>query len=148
MNLTKGRLEKSRAQRVLWLLEELKLDYEVKTYKRQEKQAPPELKKVHPLGKAPILVIESDARSTPLVLAESGNMIEYLIDHYGSRLAPKKYLDGKEGQVGGETEEWLRYRYYMHYAEGSIMPYLLIMLLFGCTLSFSLQSLALLRVKL
>lgn len=147
MNLTKRRLEKSRAQRVLWLLEELKLDYEVKTYKRQERLAPPELKKIHPLGKAPILVIESDARSTPLVLAESGHMIEYLIDHYGSRLAPKRFLDGKEGQVGGETEDWLRYRYYMHYAEGSMMPYLVIGLIVGCTLSFSLQSLALLRIK-
>lgn len=124
MNLMKRRLEQSRAQRVLWLLEELKVEYEVKTYKRQDRQAPPELKNIHPLGKAPILVIESDARPTPLVLAESGNMIEYLIDHYGSRLTPKKFLDGKEGQVGGETEEWLRYRYYMHYAEGTIMVYL------------------------
>ena len=93
--------------------------------------APPELKEIHPLGKAPILVIESDARPTPLVLAESGNMIEYLIDHYGSRLAPRKFLDGKEGEVGGETEEWLRYRYYMHYAEGTMMVYLVIALIVG-----------------
>ncbi|MCJ1428064.1 hypothetical protein MMC29_005971 [Sticta canariensis] len=122
-------LEKSRAQRVLWLLEELKIEYEVKIYKRQQMLAPPELKKVHPLGKAPILVIESDARPTPLVLAESGNIIEYLIDHYGSRLAPKKFLDGNEGEVGGETEEWLRYRYYMHYAEGTMMVYLVVALI-------------------
>lgn len=140
MNLTMCRLEKSRAQRVLWLLEELQLEYEVKTYKRQELRAPEEFKKIHPLGKAPILVIESDARPTPLVLAESGNMIEYLIDHYGSRLSPKKFLDGKEGQVGGETEEWLRYRYYMHYTEGTVMVYLVVVLLLGGMLSFPLKS--------
>lgn len=139
MNLTRCRLERSRAQRVLWLLEELKVEYEVKTFKRQSTQeAPPELKNIHPLGKAPILVIESDARPTPLVLAESGNMIEYLIDHYGSRLAPKKFLDGTEGQVGGETEEWLRYRYYMHYAEGTMMIYLVVALIVGRTLPFPL----------
>ena len=131
-----SRLERSRAQRVLWLLEELKLEYEVKTFRLQGYQAPPELKNIHPLGKAPILVIESDARPTPLVLAESGNLMEYLIDHYGSRLAPKKFLDGKEGQVGGETEEWLRYRYYMHYAEGTVMIYLVVAILVNCTLSF------------
>lgn len=138
MKLTKCRLEKSRAQRVLWLLEELKLEYEVKTYKRQDNLAPPELKKIHPLGKAPILVIESDARPTPLVLAESGNMIEYLIDHYGSRLAPQKFSDGKEGQVGGETESWLRYRYYMHYAEGTMMVYLVVVIIISGTLFFPL----------
>lgn len=120
----------------MWLLEELKLEYEVKTFKLQGYQAPPELKNIHPLGKAPILVIESDARPTPLVLAESGNLMEYLIDHYGSRLAPKKFLDGKEGQVGGETEEWLRYRYYMHYAEGTVMIFLVVAILVKCTLSF------------
>ena len=132
----KCRLEQSRAQRVLWLLEELKVEYEVKAFKRQELLAPPELKNIHPLGKAPILVIESDARPTPLVLAESGNLMEYLIDHYGSRLAPKKFLDGREGQVGGETEEWLRYRYYMHYAEGTMMIYLVVAILVGGTLTF------------
>ncbi|MCJ1469931.1 hypothetical protein MMC07_008575 [Pseudocyphellaria aurata] len=136
-------LEKSRAQRVLWLLEELRLEYEVKTYKRQESNlAPPELKKIHPLGKAPILVIESDARETPLVLAESGNMIEYLIDHYGSRLAPKKFSDGKEGQVGGETESWLRYRYYMHYAEGTMMIYLVLVIVLGGMLFFPLWTIS------
>lgn len=140
MNLTMRRLEKSRAQRVLWLLEELQLAYEVKTYKRQELLAPEEFKKIHPLGKAPILVIESDARPTPLVLAESGNIIEYLIDHFGNRLSPKKFLDGKEGQVGGETEEWLRYRYYMHYTEGTVMVYLIVVFLLGGTLSFPLKS--------
>ena len=127
--LTTSRLEKSRSQRILWLLEELKLDYELKTYKRQNKLAPPELKEVHPLGKAPIITVESDSTPTPLVFAESGLIIEYLIDHFGSWLAPKRYQVGKDGQVGGETEEWIRYRYFMHYAEGSLMPYLVITLI-------------------
>lgn len=90
--------------------------------------APPEFKEIHPLGKAPILTVQSNENSQPLVLAESGLIIEYLIDHYGSWLAPKKFSEGKEGQVGRETEEWLRYRYYMHYEEGTLMPYLVLML--------------------
>ena len=87
--------------------------------------APPELKKIHPLGKAPLLTIEVEGRSDPLVLAESSVIIEYLIKHYGPHLAPREYNAGKEGQLGQETEEWLRYRYFMHYAEGSLMPFLL-----------------------
>lgn len=111
-------------------MEELKLKYEIKTYKRTKTQeAPPELKEIHPLGKAPIVTIESETASKPLVLAESGLIMEYLIDHYGPWLVPKRYAEGKEGQVGGETEEWLRYRYIMHYAEGSLMPYLLLSIL-------------------
>lgn len=123
------RLEKSRSQRILWLLEEAKVNYEVKTYKRQRMLAPPEFKKIHPLGKAPIISIESENTPEPIVLAESGLITEYLIDHFVPSLAPKRYAEGKEGQLGGETESWLRYRYYMHYAEGSIMPYLLTSLL-------------------
>lgn len=91
--------------------------------------APPEVKEIHPLGKFPILAIESETTSKPLVLAESGMIIEYLISHYGSWLVPKRYVEGKEGQVGGETEEWLRYRYYVHYAEGSLMPFLVFAIL-------------------
>lgn len=105
-------------------MEECNVKYEIKTYKRQNQLAPPELKEIHPLGKAPILTIESEASSKPLVLAESGLIIDYLIDHYGTWLIPKRYTEGQEGRVGGETEEWLRYRYLMHYAEGSLMPYL------------------------
>lgn len=123
------RLEKSRAQRILWLLEELKVDYELKTYKRQEKQAPPAFKKVHPLGKAPLVSVQAEGAAEPLVLAESGPIAEYLIDHFGPQLAPSKWQDGKENQVQGETEEWLRYRYYMHYNEGTLMPYLVTALL-------------------
>lgn len=127
------RLEASRATRILWLLEELQRPYELKTYKRQRsKQADPKLKEVHPLGKSPVLEIESPATAKPLVLAESGAIIEYLLDHYGKLLIPKRYRDGMEDQVGGETESWLRYRMYMHYAEGSIMPLNLVSLLVQC----------------
>lgn len=120
------RLEKSRSQRILWLLEELNLTYTLQTYKRQNMLAPPELKQVHPLGKSPIVSVESSAHPKPLVLAESSFIVEYLIDHFGPWLAPERYASGNEGAVGGETESWVRYRYYMHYAEGSLMPYLLI----------------------
>lgn len=124
------RLEQSRSQSILWLLEELNLSYDLKTYKRgKDMLAPAALKDVHPLGKSPVISIESPATSKPLVLAESGVIVEYLCDYFGERLVPKRYAEGKEGQVGGETESWLRYRYYMHYAEGSLMPLMLISLL-------------------
>ena len=116
---------------MLWLLEELKVDYELKTFKRQNMLAPSELKEVHPLGKSPAVTVESEANPKPLVLAESGYIFEYLIDHFGSWLAPERYQKGKDGEVCGETEEWTRYRYYMHYAEGTLMPYLVIFLLFN-----------------
>ncbi|KAL8768765.1 MAG: hypothetical protein Q9209_005053 [Squamulea sp. 1 TL-2023] len=122
-------LEKSRAQRILWLLEELNIDYELKTYKRENMLAPSELKKVHPLGKSPLVSIQAEGAAEPLVLAESGFITEYLIEHFQPSLAPKQYQKGKEGQVQGETEEWLRYRYLMHYAEGTLMPYLVTALL-------------------
>lgn len=109
-------LEDSRAHRILWLLEELGVDYEVKTYKRgQDMSAPQSLKDVHPLGKSP--VIEDDGK----VIAESAVIIDYLIDRYGteSNLRP---------QAG--TDEALRYRYWMHYSEGSAMPLLVMKLVF------------------
>ena len=119
------RLETSRAHRILWLLEELQVPYELKTYRRQKSMlADPALKDVHQLGKSPVVEIESPATSKPLVLAESGAIVEYLADHCGKWLIPKRYQEeeGKEDQIGGETENWLRHRFYMHYAEGSIMP--------------------------
>ena len=109
-------LENSRSQRVLWLLEELAVPYEVKRYLRDKETmlAPKELKAVHPLGKSP--VITDGART----LAESGAILEYLVGTYGNgRLVPK------EG-----TEERLRYTYFTHYAEGSVMPPLLLKLIF------------------
>jgi glutathione S-transferase len=109
-------LNNSRSQRVLWLLEELGLDYEIKRYERDRKTmlAPASLRAVHPLGKSPVIT-DGD-----LTLAESGAIIEYLVERYGDgRLAPSR-----------ELPEYLRYRYWLHYAEGSLMPPLLLMLVF------------------
>lgn len=109
-------LENSRAHRILWLLEELELPYEVKTYKRgSDMRAPKSLKQVHPLGKSPVI----EDRGT--VYAESGAIIEYLLDTYGEgRLRPEK-----------GTDSYRRYLYWLHYAEGSAMPLLLLKLLFS-----------------
>jgi len=109
-------LDNSRSQRVLWLLEELAIPYEIAFYKRDPKTmlAPPALRAVHPLGKSPI-VTDGD-----LTLVESGAMVEYLVDRYGEgRLAPA---------VG--TPARLRYTRWLHYAEGSLMPPLLLKLVF------------------
>lgn len=109
-------LNNSRSQRVLWLLEELGVPYEVKRYQRDRKTmlAPTELRAVHPLGKSP--VIEDDGQ----VLAESGAIVEYLAERYG---------DGRLVPSAG-TPERLRYRYWMHFAEGTAQPPLLLKLLF------------------
>ena len=109
-------LNNSRSQRVLWLLEELGVPYEVRRYRRDAKTmlAPPELRAVHPLGKSP--VIEDGGQ----VLAESGAIVEYLAERYG---------DGRLVPPAG-TPERLRYRYWMHFAEGTAQPPLLLKLLF------------------
>jgi len=110
-------LNNSRSQRVLWMLEELGLRYEVRRYQRDRKTmlAPPELRAVHPLGKSPVI------EDGDLKLAESGAILEYLAGRYGEgRLVPA---------VG--TPERLRYTYWMHYAEGSAMPPLLLKLVFS-----------------
>ncbi|HUT48350.1 MAG TPA: glutathione S-transferase [Alphaproteobacteria bacterium] len=110
-------LNNSRSQRVLWLLEELGLDYAVERYERDPEtmRAPAALRQVHPLGKAPV-VTDGD-----LVLAETGAIIEYLVEKYGTgRLAPAP-----------GTPERLRYTYWLHYAEGSAMPPLLLKLIFS-----------------
>jgi glutathione S-transferase len=117
MTLTVHHLENSRSQRVLWLLEELGLSYDLVTYRRDPATmlAPPELKKIHPLGKAPVVTTDDG-----LVLAESGAIIEAMIERFGNgRLAP----------IAGSAEA-LRYRYWMHYAEGSAMPPLVMKLIF------------------
>ena len=111
------------------MLEELNIPYELKTWKRgPDKKADPELQKVHPLGKSPILEVQRNGRD-PLILIESGAIVEYLCDYYGQWLIPQRYESGKEGQIGEETEAFIRYRVFMHYAEGSIMPLNLIALL-------------------
>ena len=114
--ITVHHLNNSRSQRVLWLLEELGAAYEVKRYERDAKTmlAPPELLAVHPLGKSPVIV-DGD-----VTVAESGAIIEYLVDRYGAgRLIP-----------AAGTAERLRYTYWLHYAEGSAMPPLLLKLVF------------------
>jgi len=120
-------LEKSRSQRIVWLLEECSKNtsYSVEVYKRMSsKLAPPELKAVHPLGKSPLVTIAAPSLSEPIVLAESAAICEYLCDHFAPHLIPTRWREGCEGKVGGETEQWLRYRFYMHYAEGSFMSLL------------------------
>jgi len=109
-------LENSRSQRILWLLEELGLPYEVRRYERDPKTmlAPPELKRVHPLGKAPLVEVDG------LILAETGAIVEYLVTREGGNLGPA--ADPGGGQ---------RWRQYVHYAEGSMMPPLFAMLVVG-----------------
>ena len=109
-------LNNSRSQRVLWLLEELGLAYEIERYQRdpQTMLAPAALRAVHPLGKSPVITDED------LTLAESGAIMEYLVERYGQgRLAP-----------AAGTPACLRYRYWLHYAEGSLMSPLLLKLVF------------------
>jgi len=95
--------------------------------------APPELKMIHPLGKSPMVTVTlqqpSRTTKTTLVLAESGFIAQYLAEHFGKHLAPKRYRDGQEGQPGAETDEWMRYQYFLHYAEGSLHPPLLVQLI-------------------
>jgi glutathione S-transferase len=77
-----------------------------------------------------VISVTPAGSSQSVVIAESANIVEYLLDHFsnGSTLLPKRYKEGNEGKVGGETEEWLRFRYYMHYAEGSLMTLMLLSL--------------------
>jgi glutathione S-transferase len=109
-------LNYSRSQRVLWLLEELGLAYDIRFYKRNARTmlAPPELRNVHRLGKSPVI---TDGEVT---LAESGAILEYLVQRYG---------EGRFKPSAG-TPEAIRYLYWMHYAEGSLMPPLLLKLVF------------------
>ena len=110
-------LNDSRSQRVLWLLEELGLDYEIRRYQRDAKTmlAPPELRAIHPLGKSP--VIEDGA----IKVAETGAILDYLLETYGrGRLKP-----------AAGTEDARRFTYWMHYAEGSAMTPLLLRLIFA-----------------
>jgi glutathione S-transferase len=109
-------LNNSRSQRILWLLEELEVPYEVVRYQRDAKTmlAPPSLLAIHPLGKSPVITDDE------ITVAESGAIVEYLVDRYGKgRLIPPS----------GSLER-LRYSYWLHYAEGSLMPPLLLKLVF------------------
>jgi len=114
--ITVHHLNNSRSQRVLWMLEELELPYELVKYERDPKTmlAPKTLEAIHPLGKSPV-VIDGDAK-----IAESGAILEYLVDTHGKgRFVPST-----------GTPAHRHYKYFMHYAEGSLMPYLLLKLVF------------------
>src|SRR5690606_141838 len=115
--ITVHHLNNSRSQRVLWLLEELGAAYEIVRYERDPKTmlAPASLKAVHPLGKSPVITEDG------LTVAESGAIIEYLVERHGKgRLVPPP-----------GTPERLRYTYWLHFAEGSAMTPLLLALIFG-----------------
>ena len=109
-------LDNSRSQRVLWLLEELGLPYELRIYKRDKQTmlAPPELRQVHPLGKSPVIT-DGD-----VTVAESGAIVEYLLDTYGQGLL----------RPAAGTAERRRFTYWLHFAEGSAMSPLLMKLVF------------------
>jgi glutathione S-transferase len=111
MTITVHSLESSRSIRVAWLLEELGLPYKVRSYRRDENlRAPPELAQIHPLGRSPVVEVDGH------VLAESGAILEYFVE--------------REQKLGPSSpEELLQYRFFLHYAEGSLMPPLLVQLL-------------------
>ncbi|MGM0557808.1 MAG: glutathione S-transferase family protein [Myxococcota bacterium] len=114
--LTVHHLNNSRSQRILWLLEELEVDYKIEKYQRNPKTmlAPDELYEVHPLGKSPVITHDGHT------VAESGAIIEYILDAFD------------EGQLRPERDsaEFLEYRYWLHYAEGSAMTWFLLYLVF------------------
>ena len=120
--ITVHHLETSRSQRVLWLLEELGLPYELKIYRRDPRTrlAPPELKQVHPLGKSPVITDGTE------VVAESGAILEYLAEQHGARAA------GELAQLVPlpGTPAHRQCRFWMHYAEGSLMNWLVMKLVF------------------
>lgn len=107
MSIIVHHLENSRSQRILWLLEELKLDYQVKTYFRDKvtNLAPPELTQIHPLGKSPLVEVDGQ------LIAESGAIVEYLCTKF----------DGKHLLRGPESDEYIPYLEFLHFAEGSAM---------------------------
>lgn len=110
-------LENSRSQRIAWALEALGVEYTIETYQRTpDKEAPATLKRVHPLGHAPIL------QDGDLTLAESGAILEYLADVYDDKQVLKP--------GAGDRDALLNYRYWLHFAEGSLMPLLIVMMLF------------------
>lgn len=116
MMITVHHLEQSRSHRVLWLLEELEVPYQIKRYQREPTMLAPEaLKKVHPLGKSPVITDENR------VVAESGAILEYLEQKYDHEFRLKL----------SDEESLLQSRYWLHYAEGSLMPLLVMKLIFG-----------------
>lgn len=114
MTITVHHLKRSRSHRVLWMLEELETPYTIESYDRDPRtqRAPDALRRVHPLGRAPVVEIDG------VVLAESGAILDTLAERFAPSLAPR-----------GDSDEARRYRFFLHYAEGSLMPPLLVSLL-------------------
>lgn len=119
--ITVHHLETSRSQRVLWLLEELGVPYDIVVYRRDKKTklAPPALKAIHPLGKSPVITDDG------ITVAESGAILEYLVERYGANANLEGDLQPKPG-----TPEHMQCRFWMHYAEGSLMNWLVMKLVF------------------
>ncbi len=117
--ITVHHLNNSRSQRILWMLEEIGIEYQVEYYERDKETqlAPKELFAVHPLGKSP--VITDDKGKKTITVAESGAIIEYLAQNYATSLIPRK-----------NTEAYRQYIYWLHFSEGSLMPQLLLKLIF------------------
>ena len=88
--------------------------------------APSTLKDIHPLGKSPVIEVQGPNQAKSFVIAESGAIVEYLCEHLGRQLVPRRYPEGKDGEIGGETESWTRYLQLIHYAEGSLMSILVL----------------------
>ena len=111
--ITVCHLSSSRSERIVWLMEELSLEYKLEWYQREANRAAPEsMKDIHPIGKAPII------RDGDVVLAESGAIVDYIVRrHAGGRLG-----------VEPQSPEYARYTYWMHFAEGSLMSLMLIAL--------------------
>lgn len=130
MTIIVHHLENSRSQRILWLLEEIGLPYAITRYERDKQTmlAPPELKRVHPLGKSPVI------EDGDVVVAETGAIVEYLVEKADGRFGP-----------GAHRESVLRYRQFLHYAEGSMMPPLFAMLVAGRIPLFGKSALKRLR---
>ncbi|SMN22853.1 similar to Saccharomyces cerevisiae YIR038C GTT1 ER associated glutathione S-transferase capable of homodimerization [Maudiozyma saulgeensis] len=108
-------LDKSRAFRVLWLLEHLGLEYNVVPYVRENNRAPEELKKIHPLGRSPILEIKDEQTGKTKIVTESGYIFQYILENYDQ----EKILSLKDPEQAEQVQ------YYLHYAEGSLQPPLL-----------------------
>lgn len=115
--ITVHHLENSRSLRIVWMLEELGVEYRIKHYKRDSKTmlAPAELRAIHPLGKSPVITDGDN------VIAESGAIIEYLAQRYGD----------PDWIIPANDPRWQQERYWLHYAEGSLMPLLVMKLIFS-----------------
>lgn len=140
--LTLHHLRQSRSFRIIWLLEELGLDYKLISYDRKNGLAPKTLKKVHPMGKAPIL------QDGTQILAESAHIIEYVIDHYDNNANDNNpngnhttithnLTTGKLLRPDYDTKAYEQYRYWLHFTESSLMPLLVMRLAFDMSIKKS-----------